>query len=214
MAQGPYTPQYIPNPTMPMPQGPFAQYAPNPTMPMSQGAFQMVRNNAGPATPLFIAAASAMLLSFVLYFCPTIKVTALLLLSQNFSFVGLIGEGFPGVIGPLIIPGPIALVIALVLMAMPFIRRTPPVPRDLAAAIIASIYSLISVGISLLVLSSTLSDNLWNLAKMELTFGGWLFFIVAITAVVTALAALAKVNTPVAQAQTMSPYQGTWQGAW
>jgi len=116
---------------------------------------------------------------------------------MEFSFIKLTTEyilSISGIQKAVIVLGPIGLAVAVVLMLLPFFRWVLFVPRDLVVAMIASLYSLISIGILLVDFSSTVNDGTLNLAQLELTPGGWFYFIVVITAVVTVLVVYVKVK--------------------
>ena len=170
--------------------------------PMTQSAYQpTVRQFSGQAGPWFIAAAATLLLCFVGFFCPTMQLTKLGLVMKQFSFIELATDNIPDILMIAIFLGPIGLAVAVARMVPPFFRRLYIYPRNLTAAIIASLYSLIVVGIFPMTYSSTVRERSMLLYELELTIGGWLHIVVAITAVVTVVVVAVKVRLSEAHAR-------------
>jgi len=119
--------------------------------------------------------------------------TALSLRTKQIPFIDLATDNISGFLKLTIILGLIALTVAVARMVPPFFRKLFLYPRDLTAAIVASLYSLLVI-VMFPLFFTTVTPKPLSFARLELTVGGWLHIIVAITAVVTVLVVAVKVR--------------------
>jgi len=118
------------------------------------------------------------------------KVSALGIVEYSFSFMSLFGtaNNFGARLGGvvlLIVIGVLALVIALVIMVLPFFRKVQYVPRNLTFAKSAILYSYMLNMLIIIAMEVAVSSQAHGLANFSVTFGGWLYISVGITAVIS-----------------------------